>query len=240
MVNKFDVRIPYVGSIVLNHDLTSPIIGAKELIADNAIKVEKGREALLMLKDFQQNPHNTQLADQIKANSEYLGYGLLLKKYTSDMNQVTPDMIAKAARDTVPNVLPLFYSFRLMFALGFSFFLLFLIAAWTSYGRNKSYETKTWLLKWALWWIPTPFIACWAGWFVAEYGRQPWTIYGILPTYQSASSLTSGELIFSLTGFFVIYTALLIVEMWLMFKYAKLGPSSLATGKYHFEKEQVK
>lgn len=238
--NTFDIRIPYVGSLVLNHDLKTPIIGAKELISQNTDKIIKGQQALLMLEQFRKDPHNQALADAVKANSEYLGYGLLLKKYTNDLSQVTPEMIAQAAKDTVPTVWPLFYSFRLMFVLGFSYFILFALASWYSYGKNKSYETKTWLLKWALWWIPTPWIACWAGWFVAEYGRQPWTIYGILPTYQSASSLTSGELIFSLTGFFVIYTALLIVELWLMFKYAKLGPSSLGTGKYQFEKEQVK
>ena len=80
-----------------------------------------------------------------------------------------------------------------------------------------------------------PWIACWSGWFVAEYGRQPWSIYGILPTHLSASSLTSGDLIFSLTGFVLIYTVLAVIEIWLMFKYARSGPSSLGTGKYHFE-----
>lgn len=238
--NLFDLKIPYVGSLILNHDLTSPIKGAKELIAENKEKIIKGREELLLLNQFRQDPKNIQLGEEVKANSQYLGYGLLLKKYTDDLTQVTPEMVDKAARGTVPKVLPLYYSFRVMFALGFSFFLLFAIAAYTSYGSNNSYEKKSWLLKWSLWWIPTPWIACWAGWFVAEYGRQPWTIYGILPTYSSASSLTSGELIFSLTGFFIIYTALLIVELWLMFKYAKLGPSSLGTGKYHFEQDEVK
>jgi cytochrome d ubiquinol oxidase subunit I len=144
-------------------------------------------------------------------------------------------MIDQASEDTVPNSWPLFYTFRIMVALGFSFFLIFALATAYSAGKRESFENKTWLLKWALWWIPMPWIACWSGWFVAEYGRQPWTIFGILPTYQSVSSLTSGELIFSLTGFFVIYTLLFIVEVWLMFKYARLGPSSLGTGKYHFE-----
>lgn len=238
--NTFDIRIPYVGSLILNHDMKTPVVGAKQLIAENKEKIIKGQQALLMLDQLRKDPHNQANLEMVKANSEFLGYGLLLKKYTNDLTQVTPDMVDKAALDTVPTVWPLFYSFRLMFVLGFSYFLLFAIAAWSSFGSKTAYEKKTWLLKWALYWIPTPWIACWAGWFVAEYGRQPWTIYGILPTYQSASSLTSGELIFSLTGFFLIYTALLIVELWLMFKYAKLGPSSLGTGKYQFEKGQEK
>ena len=66
-------------------------------------------------------------------------------------------------------------------------------------------------------------------------GRQPWTIAGILPTSSSVSTLTTGDLYFSLGGFVFFYTVLFVVEMFLMFKYARLGPSSLHTGRYHFE-----
>ena len=96
-------------------------------------------------------------------------------------------------------------------------------------------KTKTlWLCLLAL---PLPWIACEAGWFVAEYGRQPWTIYEILPVDLSVSSLSTGDLIGSLAGFAILYTALLIVEYWLMVRYAKLGPSSLGTGRYFFERK---
>ena len=74
------------------------------------------------------------------------------------------------------------------------------------------------------------------GWLVAEYGRQPWTISGVLPTHLSASTLQVNDLYFSLAGFMGFYTLLLVVELYLMFKYARLGPSSLHTGKYHFER----
>lgn len=235
--NLFDVKVPYLGSLILTHDFTTDVKGADEIIAENKVKIVKGQQVLLQLEQFRRNPHDTSLVAQIQANSEYLGYGLLLKKYTNDLHNVTPQMVDQAAESTIPGVLPLYYSFRIMAFLGASFFVLFGLASWYSFGKRKSYETKTWLLKWALWWIPTPWIACWAGWIVAEYGRQPWSIFGILPTYLSASSLTSGEVIFSLVGFVVIYTLLLIVELWLMFKYARLGPSSLGTGKYHFELE---
>ena len=55
----------------------------------------------------------------------------------------------------------------------------------------------------------------------------------------SVSNLTSDQLWFSLMGFLVFYTILLIIEMFLMIKYVKLGPSSLHTGKYHFESTQT-
>lgn len=233
--NKFDVKIPYVGSLILNHDFVSPIVGANDIIAQNKEKIIRGQQTLLKLDQFRQS-HDPVLAEEIKADSADIGYGLLLKKYTNDLNNVTPQMVDQAAEDTVPQSLPLFYSFRIMMFIGIFSFFLFGLAAWYSLGTRNSYESKTWLLKWSIWWLPMPWIACWAGWFVAEYGRQPWTIFGILPTYLSASTLSSGELIFSLTGFTLIYTVLLIVEMWLMIKYAKLGPSSLGTGKYQFEK----
>jgi cytochrome d ubiquinol oxidase subunit I len=70
-------------------------------------------------------------------------------------------------------------------------------------------------------------------------GRQPWTIWGILASHLSTSSLSAGDLYFSLAGFMGFYTLLLIIEMFLMFKYARLGPSSLHTGRYFFEKQQA-
>jgi cytochrome d ubiquinol oxidase subunit I len=91
------------------------------------------------------------------------------------------------------------------------------------------------LLHVALWSIPLPWIAAECGWIVAEYGRQPWTISEVLPTHLSVSSVTVGQIVFSLGGFIAFYTALLVVELYLMFKYARLGPSSLGTGRYHGE-----
>jgi cytochrome d ubiquinol oxidase subunit I len=84
--------------------------------------------------------------------------------------------------------------------------------------------------------IPTPWIAAELGWFVAEFGRQPWAIGEVLPTYIASSSLTTTDLVTSLVGFVGFYTFLLVIEMYLMFKFARLGPSSLHTGRYHFER----
>jgi cytochrome bd ubiquinol oxidase subunit I len=80
-----------------------------------------------------------------------------------------------------------------------------------------------------------PWIASELGWVVAEYGRQPWTIANILPTHLSTSSIEPGQLYLSLAGFFIFYTVLLVIEMYLMLKYVRLGPSSLHTGLYHHE-----
>ena len=74
--------------------------------------------------------------------------------------------------------------------------------------------------------IPTPWIAIQAGWFVAEYGRQPWTINGILPTSISHSILNPSLVLSSLIGFVVLYSILLVVDVYLMIKYIKIGPSN--------------
>ena len=73
------------------------------------------------------------------------------------------------------------------------------------------------------------------GWFVAEFGRQPWSIGGILPTHLSVSTRSVNDIYMSLAGFIGFYTLLLIAEMYLMIRFARLGPSSLHTGRYHFE-----
>jgi cytochrome d ubiquinol oxidase subunit I len=94
---------------------------------------------------------------------------------------------------------------------------------------------KPWLLRWSLWMLPTPWIACELGWFIAEYGRQPWTIYGVLPTHLSVSTQSVNSLYGSLAGFIGFYTVLLVLEMFLMIKFARLGPGSLGTGRYQNE-----
>ncbi len=100
---------------------------------------------------------------------------------------------------------------------------------------RKRLARQRWLLRLAVCAIPLPWVAAELGWIVAEYGRQPWTISGILPTHLSASTLQPSTLYFSLAGFIAFYTVLLVIELGLMIKYVRQGPSSLHTGNYHWE-----
>jgi cytochrome d ubiquinol oxidase subunit I len=120
-----------------------------------------------------------------------------------------------------------------MVGLGLTFLFIFASAFYLC-AQHKVMENR-WLLKLAVIAIPFPWLACEMGWVVAEIGRQPWTISGILPTNLSSSSLSTGSLHFSLAGFIGFYTLLLVTELYLMIKYARLGPSSLHTGRYHLE-----
>jgi cytochrome d ubiquinol oxidase subunit I len=72
--------------------------------------------------------------------------------------------------------------------------------------------------------IPTPWIAGELGWFVAEFGRQPWTVDGVLPTALSASHLSVADLLITLAGFVIFYTILFVIEVSLMVKYIRKGP----------------
>jgi cytochrome d ubiquinol oxidase subunit I len=72
--------------------------------------------------------------------------------------------------------------------------------------------------------IPAPWIAAEMGWFVAEFGRQPWTVDGVLPTAMSVSALSMTEVGLTLAGFVLFYSVLFVVEMGLMLKYIRIGP----------------
>jgi cytochrome d ubiquinol oxidase subunit I len=120
---------------------------------------------------------------------------------------------------------------------GFLTLVLFVLAAWASIKRNA--ETKPWLLRFAICALPLPWIATQTGWIVAEHGRQPWSIAEVLPVHLSTSSLSAGDVLGSLIALIVFYTVLLVIEMYLMIKFARRGPSSLHTGRYHFERDAV-
>jgi cytochrome d ubiquinol oxidase subunit I len=230
MKNDFELQIPWVMGILGTRSLDEEMPGIRDIVAHNRARIEVGVEAVRLLEALRAKPDDATLRERFDAVKEDLGFGLLLKKYVVSMDEVTPELMDRAARDTIPQVAPLFWSFRIMVALGFAMLMLFSLALW--YSIKGSFEHKRWLLRWALWFLPAPWIASELGWFVAEYGRQPWTIYGVLPTHLSVSTLTVESLYGSLAGFVGFYTLLLIVEMYLMVRFARQGPGSLGTGRY--------
>ena len=123
-------------------------------------------------------------------------------------------------RDERPPVLPTFVSFRLMVALGVYFILLSAFAYWR---RNKLLETPL-LLKLALWSIPLPYLAIQFGWLVAEIGRQPWIVYGLMRTEKAVSPIAASQVAVSLAAFVLVYGLLGAVDFYLLSKYAKKGP----------------
>jgi len=84
------------------------------------------------------------------------------------------------------------------------------------------------LLKLAVCAIALPWISVECGWVVAEIGRQPWIIEGILPTAVAVSNLGVTTVFLTICGFVALYTALLVVEVRLMLKYIRKGPDVLS------------
>ncbi len=231
------IKIPYVMGIIATRSFDEQVTGLKDIIEHNEERIRRGMLAyglLQKLRSGEDTPTNQAFFDEYKAD---LGYGLLLKAYTPNVTDATEEQIRQAARDSIPHVAPVFWTFRVMVASGFTMLLIFVLAFY--YNARRLIPQKRWVLWLALFGLPLPWVAIETGWFVAEYGRQPWAIGEILPTFLAASSLTKQDLIISLTGFFVFYTVLLIIEMWLMVHFARKGPSSLHTGRYHHEQAAV-
>jgi cytochrome bd ubiquinol oxidase subunit I len=229
----YAIHIPWLLGLIATRSVTEEVAGIAELKNEHLQRINRGIVAYAQLQKLRagdKSRETRELFDKTKAD---LGFGLLLKKYTPNVVDATPEQKWAAANDTIPKVAPLFWSFRLMVGLGILF--LFIFAAAFYFLAIRNLAPQRWLLRLALYSIPLPWIAAEAGWFVAEYGRQPWTISGVLPTFLSVSNIPASNVYASLAGFIVFYTVLLIIELYLMFKYARLGPSSLGTGRYFLE-----
>jgi cytochrome d ubiquinol oxidase subunit I len=126
-------------------------------------------------------------------------------------------------REDRPPVRTTFLSFRGMLALGMLFMLLTLIAYMIS--RRDRLENNPFFLRLMLWSIPLPFLAAQIGWIVAEVGRQPWIVYGVLRTSQGVSqSITSAHVWTSLLAFTVVYGLLAVIDIYLLAHYSRKGP----------------
>lgn len=220
--NDFSISIPYVMGLIGTRSLTTPLLGIDDLIARAETRIRDGMVAAEALERIRRNPKDTEARAVFDRTWEDLGYALLLKRYQSDMSKVTDADIRQAAVDTVPTVAPLFWTFRIMVALGFYFIVFFAVAFWLSTRGKLAAHPR--LLKIAFWSMPLPWVAIECGWFVAEYGRQPWVIEGVLPTYYAASGLSVLDLAISLTVFIVLYTVLLIIGLKVMTHAIKAGP----------------
>lgn len=230
----FAIKVPYVMGLIATRSLDKPVIGLKDLLIEHETRIRSGMKAYALLQQLRAGDSSPATRAAFLAVRKDLGYGLLLKRYTSRVTDASEAQIRLATRDTLPNVASLFWTFRIMVAAGFLMLALFVCAFWASTRRHEA--RKPWLLRWALLSLPLPWIAAQTGWYVAEQGRQPWSIAEVLPTYLSASSLSAGDVMGSLLALTGFYSLLLAAEMYLMIRFARRGPSSLHTGRYHFER----
>ncbi len=213
------IKIPKMLSILATHDANGFVPGINDILygyTDNkgnavpsvADKMAMGRQALDALAVYRGTDDPSIKADAkavLDANVQYMGYGHLEKP-----------------EDVIPPVGVVFWSFRLMIGFGMLIalvLLLALIAIW----KDKLGSWK-WLLWAAIICIPLAYITGQCGWIVAEVGRQPWTIQGLLPVNVAISSLSAGAVKTTFFVFVAVFALFLVIEIRIMLRAIGKGP----------------
>jgi cytochrome bd ubiquinol oxidase subunit I len=220
----YAIQVPWLLGLISTRSINEQVPGITELVSEAKGRIRLGLVAYAALEALKADRTNTAARATLEEHADNLGYALLLRKIRPDVQNATEAEIDEAAWSTVPAVSPLFWSFRIMVGLGFFFIALFVVAFWMATLRQL--ESSRLFLWVALLSLPLPWIAAELGWFVAEVGRQPWVIEGVLPTFLAVSSISAGNVLITLIGFVVFYSTLAIVDVYLMLKAIKAGPES--------------
>jgi len=139
------------------------------------------------------------------------------------IDDATADWSQEMYDDFIDIIPMVHYSFRFMAGLGIMFILLALMGVYL-YRKDKYVDNK-WINRAFLWLLPTPWIAILLGWVVAEVGRQPWIVNGLMLTKDAVSSnVPASQVVFSIITLVIFYAVLFLVEFYLLLKFAKKGP----------------
>jgi cytochrome bd ubiquinol oxidase subunit I len=225
---RYEIKIPWLLGLIATRSLDQQVIGIDDLVKAGEARIRSGLVAYRALTALRQDRADTASQAAFDAHADDLGYALLLKRRLPRILDAGDADISETARDLVPDVPALFWAFRFMAGIGFYLIALFTLAfALASLRRLHD----RWFLRLALCSLPLPWIAIELGWIVAEYGRQPWVVEGVLPTFLGVSSNSAGNVWLSLAGFTLFYSTLAIVDVTLLVKYIRLGPRSEATAR---------
>ena len=225
------IAVPNVLSFLATHDFHGFVPGVNDIIKGGYTlpdgtteislqeKIHRGQEAITALGEYRKiraeaggkelTPEQRTALEghcaTLNANMKYFGYG-----YIKDADKI------------VPSIPICFYAFRVMVGLGSIFILFFLVVLYIVY--RKDITPKKWLQRIALLLLPCVYIASEAGWLVAEFGRQPWTIQDLMPTWVAVSDLKSGSVMLTFFIFLALFTTMLAVEISILCKQIKKGP----------------
>ena len=220
--NHYAVEIPSILGILVTRSTNTPIMGIKDLRRASIDKIRQGQKIYALFEDLKKSPTNQALQQDFHQWEKYLGYGLLLKRYCPTVVDASEEQILQAAKATIPRVAPLFWSFRLMVGIGFLLLLYF--ATNVYYLRDLKTIDRPWLNRWRIVMLPLPWIAMYLGWFVTEYGRQPWAIYEILPTFLASSAHKASKVAWSFASFVGGYSLLALLDLFIVGRMIHRGP----------------
>ena len=223
MDNYVSIKIPALLGLIATHSIDTPVKGLRDIVAENEQRVRSGLIANRTLTAMRSGDVSDENMELFKAHQKDLGYGLLLVEHAADPLNPTEQEIKTAARHSVPSVTLNYFAFRVMLGIVSVLGLLCVAAGYFLIYKNDL-QARPKVLKVLVLAIPLPFICCEAGWILAEFGRQPWAIQDVLPTYLATSSLSPVDVGISLLCFIGIYTVLLLIEMKMMVKAIKKGP----------------
>ena len=177
MTTHYAIKVPYVMGLIATRSIDQKVDGIKEIRERKHHRIESGMIAYENLQKLRQDKNDLEAKAVFNKHKDDLGHGLLLKKYTENVIDATPEQIDAAVHDSIPKVAPMFWTFRGMVLCGFT--MLFIFAASFYFNAKRTAHKQRWLLRLVFYGIPLPWIASELGWVVAEYGRQPWTIANI-------------------------------------------------------------
>lgn len=215
------IQVPYVLGLIATRSLSGEVQGIIPLVAKANARIHTGVIAYDAVEKLKVNPNDLTAREAWERNKNDLGYALLLKRFVADPRQADEATIDKAAWTTVPDVPVLFWFFRIMAFIGF--YLIAFFATAFAFSVSRRFDHK-WFLRLAMWTMPLPWIAVEVGWAVAELGRQPWAVDGVLPTFLGASSLTIGQIWATIIGFTLLYGTMAVIEVRLMIATIRHGP----------------
>ena len=218
------LEIPGMLSILATHDINGYVPGINDLlngyVDENGVehlsadaKISKGKVALAAFKSYRSLKDNdpeaaAEARKVLEENIDCFGYGYIEKP-----------------EDLIPNVPLIYWSFRVMVGLGG--FMMLLMPLVLFFGWKGKLENMKWLQWVALLSIPLVYLAGQAGWIVAEAGRQPWAIDGLLPVSAAVSSLSAGAVQTTFFIFIAVFTLFLAIELRILFKAIKKGPEAV-------------
>ena len=226
------IEVPYALSIMATNDPQGYVPGINDILNGYTTpdgktepsmdeKIERGKQAITALAAYRKAKKEgadestmNALLTTIRESMPYFGYGYM-----------------KDRQDAVPPVAINFWAFRVMVGLGCLFILFFAVVLAVSYQFPKRFLQKydmAALPAWHYWiaivLVPLAYIASESGWLVAEFGRQPWTIQDMLPTWISVSDIQSSAVALTFFLFLVLFTTMLAVEINILLKQIKKGP----------------